>query len=113
MNRTERPPLAWIGSGLLVTLVMTNGVFLVLVQKGGPLIGLVLYAILLWRWRRRDDQAVVVGALAGLVVHLVEVITMGWSTYPVLMALNLILPAALTPVAWAIARRARQEKTTC
>jgi hypothetical protein len=112
MSRTERPPLAWIVPGLLAILVITNGVFLVLVQKGGPLIGLVLYAILLWRWQRRDYQAVVVGALAGLAVHLVEVITMGWSTYPVLMALNLVLPAALTPVAWAIARRARQEKTT-
>jgi hypothetical protein len=45
-------------------------------------------------------------------VHLVEVITMGWSAYPALMALNLVLPTALTSVAWAIVRRARQEKTT-
>ena len=112
MSRTERPLLAWIGLSLLATLVITNGVFLALVQKGGPLIGLVLYAILLWRWQRRDYQAVVVGALAGLTVHLVEVITMGWSTYPALVALNMALPTGLTPVAWSIARRARQEKTT-
>ena len=112
MSRTEQPPLAWIAPSLLAALVITNGVFLALMQKGGPLIGLVLYAILLWRWRRCDYQAVVVGALAGLAVHLMEVITMGWSTYPALMALNLILATALTPVAWVIARRARQEKTT-
>jgi hypothetical protein len=112
MTRTERLLLAWIVPGLLATLVITNGVFLALAQKGGPLIGLVLYAILLWRWRGRDYQAVVVGALAGLAVHLVEVITMGWSTYPALIALNLVLPTALTPVAWVIVRRARQEKTT-
>jgi hypothetical protein len=112
MTRTERPLLAWIVPVLLATLVITNGVLLALAQKEGALIGLVLYAILLWRWRGRDYQAVVVGALAGLAVHLVEVITMGWSTYPALMALNLVLPTALTPVAWAIVRRARQEKTT-
>jgi hypothetical protein len=100
MSRTKQQPLAWISPGLLAALVMTNGVFLALAPKGGPLTGLVLYAILLWRWRRCDHQAVVVGTLAGLAVHLVEVITMGWSAYPALMALNLILPAALTPVAW-------------
>jgi hypothetical protein len=112
MSRTKQPPLVWVGLSLLVTLVMTNGVFLALVQKGGALIGLVLYAILLWRWRRRDYRAVMVGALAGLAVHLVEVIAMGWSTYPALMALNLALPTALTLVAGEISRRARQEKMT-
>jgi hypothetical protein len=42
-----------------------------------------------------------------LAVHGVEVVAMGWSAHPVLVALNLILPAALAGVAWAAGRRAR------
>jgi hypothetical protein len=103
----QRPPLVWVALGLLAALVATNAAFLALLQTGGPLIGLVLYAVLLWRWRQRDYQAAVVGGLAGLVVHAVEVITTGWSPYPALMGLNLILPAALTPTAW-LARRGAQ-----
>lgn len=105
----QRPPLAWAGLGLLAALVVTNAVFLALLQAGGPLIGLVLYAVLLWRWRQRDYRAAVVGGLAGLAVHVVEVVTIGWSPYPALMALNLILPAVLTPVAWSAGRRAQRE----
>ena len=71
----QRPPLAWVALGLLAALVTTNAVFLALLQTGGPLIGLVLYAVLLWRWRQRDYQAAVVGGLVGLAVHVVEVIT--------------------------------------
>jgi hypothetical protein len=67
-------------------------VFLALLRTGGPLIGLVLYAVLLRRWWQRDYRAAAVGGPAGLAVHVVEVVTMGWSAYPVLMALNLILP---------------------
>jgi hypothetical protein len=96
----QRPPLAWVALGWLVALVATNAAFLALLRTGGPLIGLVLYAVLLWRWRRRDYQAAVVGGMAGLAVHAVELITTGWSPYPALMGLNLILPAALTPTAW-------------
>jgi hypothetical protein len=81
-------------------LVATNAAFLALQQTGGPLIGLVLYAVLLWRWPRRDYQAAVVGGLVGLAVHVVEVIATGWSAYPALMGLNLILPAVLTLAAW-------------
>jgi hypothetical protein len=68
----------------------------------------VLYAVLLWRWRQRDYRAAVVGGLAGLAVHVVEVVTIGWSPYPALMALNLILPAVLAPVAWLAGQRAQQ-----
>ncbi len=100
MSKTERPPLTWVALGLLVALVATNVVFLALLRTGGPLIGLVLYAVLLWRWRQRDYRAAVVGGLAGLAVHVVEVVTIGWSAYPAPMALNLILPALLVPVAW-------------
>ena len=106
--KVQRQPLAWVGLGLLSALVVTNAAFLALLQTGGPLIGLVLYAVLLWRWRHCDDRAVVVGGLAGLAVHVAEVMTMGWSAYPVLMALNLILPAGLAGVAWSAGRRAEQ-----
>jgi hypothetical protein len=105
----QRPPLAWVALGLLAALVATNAAFLALLQTGGPLIGLVLYAVLLWRWRRRDYRAAVVGGLAGLAVHVVEVITTGWSAYPALMGLNLILPAVLTSAAW-LAKRGAQPR---
>jgi hypothetical protein len=107
LTGAQRPPLAWVALGLLAALVATNAAFLALVQTGGPLIGLVLYAVLLWRWQRRDYQAAVVGGLAGLAVHVVEVIATGWSAYPVLMGLNLILPAVLTLTAW-LAKRGAQ-----
>jgi hypothetical protein len=109
VSRTERPPLAWVALGLLAALVVTNAVFMALLRTGGPLIGLTLYAVLLWRWRQRDYRAAVVGGLAGLAVHVVEVVTTGWSAYPALMALNLILPAVLAPVAWLAGQRPRQE----
>ncbi|MDY6876233.1 MAG: hypothetical protein SWK90_08550 [Chloroflexota bacterium] len=100
MSRTQRSPLAWAALGLLAALVVINVVFLTLLRTSGPLIGLVLYAVLLWRWWQRDYRAAVVGGLAGLAVHIVEVVTVGWSAYPALVALNLILPAVLAPVAW-------------
>jgi len=107
MSRTERLPLAWVALGLLAALVATNAIFLALLRAGGALIGLVFYAVLLWRWQQRDYRAVVVGGFAGLAVHVVEVVTMGWSACPVLMALNLILPAVLALVAWLAGQRAR------
>ncbi|MGD9099728.1 MAG: hypothetical protein PVF45_04555 [Anaerolineae bacterium] len=106
MKGAERPLPAWIALGLLGVLVATNVVFLVLLQTGGPLIGLALYVVLLWRWRQRDYQAAVVGGLVGLAVHVVEILATGWSTYPALMALNLILPTLLAPVAWLANQRA-------
>ena len=109
MSRTERPPLAWVTLGLLVALVATNAVFLALLQSGGPLIGLMLYAVLLWRWRQRDYRAATMGGLAGLAVHIVEGVATGWSAYPVLITLNLILPTVLAPVAWLAGQRAQQE----
>jgi hypothetical protein len=81
----------------------TNVTFLILMRTGGPLIGLVFYlALLIVVWRRRppDYRPAIVGGLVGLVVHIVEVILVGWTTYPLLMALNLILPAVLVPAAW-------------
>jgi 4-hydroxybenzoate polyprenyltransferase len=104
---TKRPPLAWVTLGLLVALVATNAVFLVVLRTGGPLIGLVFYAALLivvWRRRRPDWRAVMVGGLVGFAVHTVEVVVGGWTAYPLLVALNLILPLALVPVAWLAGR---------
>jgi len=109
VSRTERPLLARVALGLLAALVVTNAVFLALLQTGGPLIGLVLYAVLLWRWRQHDYWAAVMGGLVGLAVHVVEVAIIGWSAYPALMAFNLILPAVLAPVAWLVGQRAQQE----
>ena len=112
MNKTKRPPLAWVALSLLGALVAANAMFLILLRTGGPLIGIAFYVALLtlaWRGRPRDYRAVMVGGLAGLAVHVAEVITMGWSAYPVLMALNLILPAGLAPLAWLAGQRAQQE----
>ena len=98
----KRPPLAWVALGLLVALVATNAVFLILVRTGGPLVGLLFYAALLivvWRGRRPDWQAVMGGGLVGFAVHVVEVAVVGWTAFPLLVALNLILPLALAPVA--------------
>ncbi|RLC75536.1 MAG: hypothetical protein DRJ03_08905 [Chloroflexi bacterium] len=108
MSRAEMPPLTWVALGLLAALAATNALFLALLQTGGPFIGLVLYAVLLYRWQQRDYRAAVIGGLAGLAVHIVEVATVGWSDYPTLVTLNLILPAALAPVAWLVDRQARQ-----
>jgi hypothetical protein len=95
-----------VALGLLAALVAANALSLALLQRGGPLIGLTLYAVLLWRWERRDYWSAVVGGLAGLTVHVVEVATTGLSAYPDLMALNLVLPALLAPVAWLARRQA-------
>ena len=103
----KRPPLAWLALGLLAALVATNAVFLLLLRTGGPLIGLVFYVALLvtvWRRRRPDWRPVMVGGLVGLAVHIVEVIVGGWMAYPLLVALNLILPASLVLVAWLAGR---------
>ena len=97
--------------GLLVALVATNTALLILLRTGGPLIGLAFYLVLLiltLRTRQRDYRPLVIGGLAGLAVHLVEVVAVGWSVYPVLIVLNLVLPVALAASAWAAARGQRQ-----
>jgi hypothetical protein len=111
MSHLERRPLGWVILGLLAALVVTNIAFLVLVRAGGPLIGLGFYLILLvlaFRSQQRDGRLLIVGGLAGLAVHLVEVVVMGWSAYPVLVALNLVLPAALALSAWSAGQGPRQ-----
>ena len=65
MSRIEKPLPDWVALGLLTALVVTNAVFLALLRMGGPFIGLVLYAVLLWRWRQRDYRAAVVEGLRG------------------------------------------------
>jgi hypothetical protein len=92
----------------LGALVATNVTFLILVRTGGPLIGAVFYLALLvvvWRRRQTDYHPVVVGGLVGLVIHIVEVILVGWTAYPLLVALNLVLPAVLVPAAWLAGRK--------
>ena len=108
MRGAERPPLVWGALALLAALVATNVALVVLLRTGGPLIGVAFYAVLLAltvRGRRRDCSAAMVGGLVGLAVHAVEVVIVGWSAYPTLIALNLILPAVLVPVAWWASRQ--------
>ena len=108
MNRKRRSPLAWAVLGILGVLVATNVMFLILMRTGGPLVGVVFYLALLvvvWRRRQTDYHPVVVGGLVGLVIHIVEVILVGWTAYPLLVALNLVLPAVLVPAAWLAGRK--------
>ena len=110
MSRVEGASLIWGARILLASLVVANGMLLVLLRTGGPLIGVVFYAVLLVvAYRGSDLRAVMVGGLVGLGVHMAEVAMMGWSRYPILMALSLILPAALALVAWSAGQRAYQD----
>ena len=111
MSHLERSPLDWVIPGLLAALVVTNLAFLILLRTGGPLIGLAFYLVLLaltFCPRQRDHRSAMVGGLVGLAVHVVEAATMGWSVYPVLMVLNLVLPAALALSAWGADRGPRR-----
>ena len=104
----RRQPLEWLGFGLLMALVATNVLALAFLKSAGPFIGLALYAVLLWRWERREYAPAVVGGLAGLGVHIVEAWVSGWSPYPELIVLNLALPALLVPVARLVNQGERQ-----
>lgn len=110
MSSLKRSPLDRVILALLAVLVVTNMTFLILQRTGGPLIGLAFYLVLLVhtvRQRQRDHRPVLVGGLVGLAVHIAEAATLGWSVYPVLMVLNLVLPAGLTLAAWGADRRSR------
>lgn len=107
MSLREKSPLDWVIISLLAALVATNIVFLLLLRAIGPLIGLGFYLVLLalsLRARQRDHRRVMAGGLVGLAVHVAEVVMMGWSDYPALLAFNLALPAALALSAWAVDR---------
>jgi hypothetical protein len=111
MSHIERARLDWVILGLLAALVVTNVTFLILLRTGGPLIGLAFYLVLLaltFRAGQRDHRPVMVGGLVGLAVHGVEAAMMGRSDYPVLVVLNLILPAALALSAWGADRGPRR-----
>ena len=111
MNRAKKTPLAWVTLCLLVSLVATNVAFLILLRTGGPLIGIALYAILLvvaCRGQQRGNREAMIGGLVGLAVHVAEATTLGWTPYPALMALNIILPAVLASVAWLAGRSTRR-----
>ena len=113
MTRTGELPLKWVVVGLLVVLVVINVVFVLLVKSKGPLIGVVFYAgllVLSWTKQQQDFGAAMVGGVVGLAAHAIEIMTLGWSPYPSLNALNLILPAVLAPAAWIAALQARREQ---
>jgi hypothetical protein len=103
MSHQHRSLLHWVILGLMVALVVTNFVSMILLRTAGPLIGLVFYSTLLaltLRANQRDYRSAMVGGLVGLVVHFIEARTMGWSVYPGLLVLNLVLPAGLALEAW-------------
>ena len=103
MNDPDRPPWDWAIRSLLIALVATNISLLILLHTGGPLVGLVFYLfmlILVFRTKRPDYRPVIIGGLLGLAVHLVEVATAGWRANPLLLSLNIVLPAALAFSAW-------------
>lgn len=111
MSLLHRPALHQIIPGLLVALLVTNATFLILLRAGGPLIGLAFYLVLLalcLRTRQHNHRLLMIGGLVGVTVHVAEVATVGWSAYPVLMALNLALPAALAVSTWAADRGPRR-----
>ncbi|MGD8599319.1 MAG: hypothetical protein PVJ26_20065 [Anaerolineae bacterium] len=111
MSHQRRSLLHWVILGLLAALVVTNLVFLILLRTAGPLIGLVFYSTLLARTLRatqRDYRCAMVGGLVGLLVHVIEVVSMGWSAYPGLVVLNLVLPAGLASAAWVADRGPRR-----
>ena len=101
----KRPALAWLALGLLIALVATNVVFMILSRKVGPLIGIMFYGVLVWRWYHHKYKDGLVGGGMGLVVHLLEVILAGWKDYAVLLALNMILPALLILASGLIVRK--------
>jgi hypothetical protein len=112
MSNRGRPALDWAIRGLLAALVFTNLWLLVLLRTGGPLVGLAFYLVLLalsFGAGQRDHRPVMVGGLVGLAAHVVEVIMIGWSVFPVLMACNLVLPAGLALVGWLANRQAEPE----
>ena len=105
LSEKTRPTLAWVVLGLLIGLVATNTIFLVLSRTVGPVIGLLFYCAVIWRWHRRDYQAGTVGGLVGLVGHGVEVAIVGWAGFCLLLALNLILSALLALGSWLTTRQ--------
>ena len=112
MRRAKRTALRWAIAGLLAALVATNVVLGILLRTGGPLVGAAAYLVLLvlaWRGGPRGYRAAMVGGLAGLAVHLVEVAAMGWSARPGWMALNLVLPAVVAPMAWRASRHGQKQ----
>ena len=108
MRNPERSPLEWVILGVLLALVATNITFLLLRRTAGPLIGVAFYLVLLvrtFRARQRDYRLAIVVGIVGLVAHLAEAAASGWSAYPALVMLNLVLPAILALSAWAAERR--------
>ena len=103
MSHVAGPKLDGVIRGLLAALVATNLALLILLRTGGPLVGLAFYLVLLVlaaRPGRRGHRVAMVGGLVGLAVHVVEVAAAGWPVYPVLVVLNLVLPAGLALAAW-------------
>ncbi len=100
--------LTWAIRGLLAGLIATNLWYLALLRSGGPLVGVIFYGALLvlsFRPRQRHERAPMIGGAVGLAIHVAEVALAGWSAYPVLMVLNLVLAAGLLAMAWVAVRR--------
>jgi hypothetical protein len=101
---TKHRPAAWAALAVLVVLVATNGVFLFRLRTFGPLVGVLLYGALIWRWYRRDYVAGIAGGVTGLIIHIAESVVAGWTAEPLPLTLNLILPALLVLTSWLAGR---------
>lgn len=106
---SEKSRLDWIVLGLLAALVVANALLLALRRAAGPLVGLLVYGGLLWRWERGDCWAAFVGSLIGMTVHVLRVGTIGFSQVALLDALNLFLPTVLAPLTWAKCQGERRD----
>ncbi len=112
MGTTGRSRLTWAIRGLLATLIATNLWYLALLRSGGPLVGVAFYGVLLiLTFRQRYEHAAMVGGAIGLAIHVAEIALAGWSPYPVLMVLNLVLAMALlTAARVSVQRRTRRSE---
>jgi hypothetical protein len=92
---------------VLGMLVAANATFCLLMRSVGPLIGAGFYLVLLintYRSRESSYQPVILGGIAGFIVHILEVILIGWTPYPPFMILNLIFPIILLGAALSAGR---------
>lgn len=86
--------------GILIALVITNAIWVATSGHSGPVIALILYALVAFLcWRRDHFQAGIIAGVVGLGIHTYELISWGLTglrTLDVgLLFINLILPVPL------------------
>lgn len=91
--------------GILILLIGVNIAFSASSRTTGPLLGLILYSILLFlSWKKHDFHPVMIAGFAGFCVHVLEWILNGLSGFSrldrTLFILNIILPIPLAFLGW-------------